>query len=169
MIELMVVVAIVAILAALAAPNFTPMIERYRVRQSLEEISSTLYFARSEAIKRGGGIIILKAPNSGTCNLAGSNAQWGCGWRVFADTDGSGVQNGSEPTLQTSPEPANTNIVLTGNLGRITIDRWGTFTGAPATGILLYPGAKAPSDPSAAILCVSPSGRIRSIPGSGTC
>ena len=57
-IELMVVVSIVAILAALAAPSFTPLIERWRVRSAIEHLTSTLYFARSEAIKRGGGITI---------------------------------------------------------------------------------------------------------------
>ena len=35
-IELLVVVAIVAILTALAAPSFTPLIERWRVRQARE-------------------------------------------------------------------------------------------------------------------------------------
>ncbi|MGL6206135.1 MAG: pilus assembly FimT family protein, partial [Giesbergeria sp.] len=57
-IELMVVVAIVAVLAALAAPSFTPLIERWRVRQAAENLTSSLYFARSEAIKRGGGIAL---------------------------------------------------------------------------------------------------------------
>ena len=53
-IELLVVVAIVAILAALAVPSFTPLIERWRVRSTAENLASTVYFARSEAIKRGG-------------------------------------------------------------------------------------------------------------------
>jgi type IV fimbrial biogenesis protein FimT len=54
-IELMVTVAILAVLAGIAAPSFNPIIERWRVRQVSEELQSTLYFARSEAVKRGGG------------------------------------------------------------------------------------------------------------------
>ena len=50
-IELMVVLAILAVLAALAAPSFNPLIERWRVRQATEALQSTLYFARSEAIR----------------------------------------------------------------------------------------------------------------------
>ena len=50
MIELMTVVAIMAILLALAGPSFTPLIERWRVRDSAETLTSTLYYARSEAI-----------------------------------------------------------------------------------------------------------------------
>lgn len=52
-IELMVVVSIVSILAALAAPSFALLIENWHVRESAEQVQSTLAFARSEAIKRG--------------------------------------------------------------------------------------------------------------------
>ena len=45
-IELMVVVSIVAILAALAGPSFAPLIERWRVRDAAEGLTSTLYYAR---------------------------------------------------------------------------------------------------------------------------
>ena len=55
-IELMVVVAIVAILTALAAPSFATMVESWRVRLATEHLQSTLYYARSEAIKRGGRV-----------------------------------------------------------------------------------------------------------------
>ena len=41
-IELMVVVSIVAVLAALAAPSFTPLIESWRVREATEQLQSTL-------------------------------------------------------------------------------------------------------------------------------
>ena len=57
-IELMVVVAIIAVLAALAGPSFTALIERWRVRDAAETLTSSIYYARSEAIKRGGNIII---------------------------------------------------------------------------------------------------------------
>jgi len=169
MIELMVVVAILATLAALAAPSFTPIVERWRVRQSVEEMTSALYFARSEGIKRGGGVVMVKLPNSGTCSLAGTNEDWGCGWTIFADTNGNGVQNAGEPTLQTAPLPANTNIVLPGNGGKITVDRWGAFNGLSVTAVRLTPVGKTISDPASAAICVSSGGRVRTVPGSGLC
>ena len=71
-IELMVVVAIMAILAALAAPSFTPIIERWRVGQVIGGLESTLYYARAEAIKRGGNVTISKlANNTNGCTTAG--------------------------------------------------------------------------------------------------
>ncbi|MBP6653225.1 MAG: prepilin-type N-terminal cleavage/methylation domain-containing protein, partial [Xylophilus sp.] len=56
LLEVMVVVSILAVLAALAAPSFTPMIERWRVRQAVEATTSMLYYARSEGVKRGGNV-----------------------------------------------------------------------------------------------------------------
>ena len=76
-IELMVVVSIVAILAALAAPSFSPLIENWRVRESAEQLQSTLYYARSEAIKRGGQVLIQKIPNNtnGCTTATGTRAR----------------------------------------------------------------------------------------------
>ena len=82
-IELLVVVAIVAILAALAAPSFTPLIERWRVRSTAENLASTVYFARSEAIKRGGSIAI------------DATGGWNTGWKVTH------TQNSTTTDLQT--------------------------------------------------------------------
>lgn len=169
-IELMVVVGILATLAALAAPNFTPMIERYRVRQSVEELTSTFYFARSEAIKRGGGIAIAKTPNvPGVCSFATTPTDWGCGWVVFIDTNDDGVVNGAEQILQTAPPPANSKVVMPANTGSIRVNRWGNFTGIPPAGIFVFPGAKTSSDPSSFLVCVAASGKIKTIPASGTC
>ena len=52
MIELMITIAILAALAALAAPSFTDFIERARLRSSVEEVVSFLATARQEAVKR---------------------------------------------------------------------------------------------------------------------
>lgn len=50
LIEAMVVVALVAILAALAAPSFTTLIANQRVTSSAQELQTLLQFARAEAV-----------------------------------------------------------------------------------------------------------------------
>jgi len=50
--ELMVTIAVFAILASLAIPNFIAWLPNYRLRSGAEEIQSTLQFARITAIKR---------------------------------------------------------------------------------------------------------------------
>lgn len=144
----MVVVAIVAILAALAAPSFRPLIERWRVRSAAEDLTSTLYFARSEAIKRGGGVAI------------DASGGWNKGWKVTH------TQGGVTTDLQVSTTPSNLTLVQSGDVNMLYIDRWGmlseTSGGAPALGmnILLHPTGKSTTDISAIRLCIVSGGRI---------
>ena len=52
LIELMVVIALVAILAAIALPNLRDFIRDNRVQSQAEELNSLLQYARSEAVTR---------------------------------------------------------------------------------------------------------------------
>ena len=81
-IELMVTVAVLGVLAAIAAPSFQPLIERWQVRQVSEELQSTLYFTRSEAIKRGGNIIIQRSTSASNCSVSDADL-WKCGWVFY--------------------------------------------------------------------------------------
>jgi len=51
MIEVMIVIAVIAILAAIAVPNIIGWLPNYRLRSGTEEIQSTLQLARLRAIK----------------------------------------------------------------------------------------------------------------------
>jgi prepilin-type N-terminal cleavage/methylation domain-containing protein len=64
LIEVMVVVAIIGILAAIAVPSYQDMIERNRLKQAVESLADDLKFARTEAIKRSTNVTLAFA---GTC------------------------------------------------------------------------------------------------------
>ena len=162
-IELMVTVAILAILATLAAPSFTGIMERWRVRQAAEGLQSTLYYARSEAIKRGGGVAISKiANNTNGCTTASNTDDWGCGWIVCEDTNGNGSCNVGEPVLQRFDAPTRLEITRSSSDADIGLNRWGAITGA-WIGFTLVPQGKNLSDPAAKGVCVSSGGRVRVI------
>lgn len=182
LIEVMVVVAIIAVLAALATPSFTPIIERWRVRQAAEDLQGTLYYARSEAIKRAGNVIVAKNGNAAGCTTAATNTEWGCGWRVFFDANSNGSQDPcvatdtpNECDLQVAPSPTRIEIKLPDSTGSITVDRWGmlSHTGGAATptsmSFELMPKDKTLADASAVKLCTGTGGRIARIKGSETC
>lgn len=157
-IELMVVISIIAVLAALAGPSFSGLIERWRVRSAVEELQSMLYYARAEAIKRGGNVTL--EPASG-------------GW-----TDGWEVKNGSN-TLQTSPAPTRVDIRLADSSdanvsGSIGADQWGQLASTAGGGQVfvfrLKPAGASATNPAATSLCVYPAGSIRRLgDGNGTC
>ena len=52
LVELMVVIAIVAILATIAVPSFNSFIDKYRVKRAADTLSAFLINAKSEADKR---------------------------------------------------------------------------------------------------------------------
>lgn len=159
-VELMVVVGIIAVLVALAGPSFTLMIESWRVRDATESLRSTMLFARSEAIKRGGGVAIHKLPNAGNCTSPNSNQDWDCGWVVCQDTNNNGACGASEPVLQRVETPARVQVTRTGGGASIKLNRWGLVDGA-WPGFSLAPLDKNTTHPGARGVCMSSGGRIR--------
>lgn len=73
LVELMVVIGIVAILAAFAAPNLGLMIKRQRIKTAAFDVFASLTFARSEAIKRNTTVTLT--PVAGGTN-------WAQGWQI---------------------------------------------------------------------------------------
>jgi type IV fimbrial biogenesis protein FimT len=71
LIELMVVITIVAILAALAAPSFDSLIESQRAKSAATDIYVALTRARSEALKRNANVTVT--PKGG----------WAAGWQIL--------------------------------------------------------------------------------------
>lgn len=71
LIELVVVVTIVGILAALAIPSMQHLIMAQYVRSGADELQTSLFFARSEAIKRAVNVRVI--PTGGA---------WTGGWTV---------------------------------------------------------------------------------------
>jgi len=160
-IELLVTVGIVGVLAALAAPNFSVLIERWRVRQAAEQLQSTLHYARSEAIKRGGRVAIQKIPNNTNgCTSATGNRDWDCGWIVCHDTNNSGTCTSTEPVLQRIETPARVQVTRTGGSVSIKLNRWGLVDGT-WLGFSLVPLDKSTTHPGARGVCMSSGGRIR--------
>lgn len=108
-IELMVVVAILGIVAAIAAPNMRDMVRKQRVRSMSFDIFSSLTFARSEAIKRNASVMMAR-----TCG------NWSQGWRI-ADSNGNelrreGSNNCAIPASVDVVGPASVTYTGTGRL-----------------------------------------------------
>lgn len=162
-IEIMVVVAILGVLASLAAPSFGPVIERWRVRDAAESLQSALFYARSEAIKNGGNVTLLRTPNGDGCTNATATTQWGCGWTVFVDTNNNGVQNTGEATLKIVPAPTRVEINLASSNGYITIDRWGQLDSATSKNFdfRLMPQGASTTHTGATAICVGLGGHFK--------
>ena len=166
-IELIVFVSIVGILAALAAPSFRTVIENYRVRRATEDLVSTIYLARAEGIKRGGGVVLRKA-GAANCSGATQIEQWDCGWFVFVDSNGNKLIDPGEETIQTAPAATGVSITFTLHNALASVDRWGQFSGAGAFGFIVRPSGNT-SAASTTALCMSSGGRLATRKGVTSC
>lgn len=82
LIELMVVIAVLGVLAALAGPSFSSFISAQRIRNASFDLVSDLLLARSEALTRQTAVVIT--PSSSSAD------GWTGGWRLNA-TSASGA------------------------------------------------------------------------------
>jgi type IV fimbrial biogenesis protein FimT len=80
LIELMVTLAVAAVVLTLGVPSFQDMMRNNRLTTYANAMISDLNFARSEAIKGGGGI-----NGKLRVTMRKSGANWEQGWDVFLD------------------------------------------------------------------------------------
>ncbi|MEO7432625.1 MAG: GspH/FimT family pseudopilin [Dokdonella sp.] len=90
LIEMMVTIAIVAILAAIALPSYQQAIKTNRVTADTNDLISAFNIARNEAISRGHPVSVCASSNGTSC--AGvAVTDWSSGWIAFTDYGAPGV------------------------------------------------------------------------------
>lgn len=87
MVEMMITLAIMAILLAVAIPSFQGLIASTRLTSLTNEFITALTQAKSDAVRRGTRVTICMSANGNQCNNAGS---WDQGWIIFTDTTRAG-------------------------------------------------------------------------------
>jgi type IV fimbrial biogenesis protein FimT len=112
--ELVTVVVIVGVLAALAAPSFAELIRSQRIKSTANDLMAALTFARSEAVKRNADVTVAAITVSGT-------ASWNNGWTVSYVEGGAPVTPRSQPKLNqlaVTPTPTTLTAITFGGGGR---------------------------------------------------
>ncbi|MDM0023310.1 GspH/FimT family pseudopilin [Variovorax saccharolyticus] len=168
LVEVLAVLAIVAVLAGLAMPGFGRTLERYRLRAAEEGLRSALYTARSEAIRRGGGVTLRRASGGG-CTPA-SEQDWSCGWTLFADTDGNGRHDPGEALIQAWPAPrgVQATVSVAAPSTYLNLNRSGRFHNLGAFRFTLRP-ERSSDDKAARVMCMSSAGRLQTLQGTDRC
>lgn len=98
LVELMITLAVAAILFAIAGPSYRTFQANNRATSQANLLLSALNFARSEAINQGTIVTICpKSTASVTSTTCGSNADWANGWHAFTDASGAaGTLDGTD-------------------------------------------------------------------------
>lgn len=110
----MMVLGIAAILLTLAAPSLTQLVQTNTMSSTVNTFLTDMRYARSESIRRGGGVVMCRSNNSEAAAAAcdsGSASGWESGWIVFHDLDNSGTRLPSEPVLRVHAPIATVNSI----------------------------------------------------------
>ncbi len=92
LVELLVVLAVGAILLAIAVPGYAFLVNTNRLAAATNALVSSLQLARSEAIKRGMRVTVCKTSNAmAETPACDTTASWQQGWLVFVDGGTKGV------------------------------------------------------------------------------
>ena len=111
LVELMTVLAILAIMQAWAVPGFARMLNASRTSVTTDGLHKHLLLARSEAGKRGSRVVLCKSASGVSCNPTGG---WEQGWIVFHDVNNNAAIDSGETLLsvmQALPE----SVKVSGN------------------------------------------------------
>lgn len=155
LIELMVTIAVMAIVAAIAFPSFQSTIRSNRVASTNNEILGLLNLARSEAIRsnRGGGVC-------GSSDGVSCDGSWSGGMLAYADVNGDGALSSGETVLRFVG--GNPKLKITGPSAVVAFDGRGRRRASSDQEILLQPDVCSQGAPHKRTLMVNASGQIRS-------
>lgn len=185
LIEVMVVIAIVAILVSLAVPSFVGLIASTSISRTVNGFISDTRYARGEGMRRGKTVTICRSNDpaaavpvcSGGDGLAVGG--WMEGWVVFFDDNGNGVFNSPADTVLRAQEAATgisdffavaanaTSAVATGN--RITYDASGRAVGQQGRWLVHASGSLSADNYYTRTLCMNSVGRVRVQQGDVAC
>ena len=165
LIELLTVLAILGVLAGLAAPSFTSLFERWQTNKAASTLESALFYARSESIRRGGGLVLIRqSTGEGCTSTDDTRTDWRCGWVLASTSDKTVVLHASDQTFP--------NVVISASSAgdEIHLDRWGGMSlnnTSNSFSFALHHKNKSANDGKN--LCIASGGMARQITGSSSC
>jgi type IV fimbrial biogenesis protein FimT len=119
--ELIMVLAIAAVMLAIAVPDMRQLIRRQQLKAAVNDLFGAIDLTRSQAIARGGQVQLVPADAAGV--------DWSRGWVVFVDRDGDRRPgDGEEVIMRHGPVP---NGIVIGS----------SFSSQPTPDYLAYNGA----------------------------
>jgi prepilin-type N-terminal cleavage/methylation domain-containing protein len=176
LIELLVTAAVAAIALGLGVPSMLRLMARHAISAQADEMRDALRGARSEAMKRGGPVILCRteASSGGRCAQGGGDWQT---WMVFADADRSGNYEAGDPVVNGHTETSR-RLSVRSEVASVRFEPTGIALPSGGAGnvvFLLSPAGTsagaAPADDRASQrqVCVSTRGDVVVVDGHGTC
>lgn len=97
LLETSIVIAILGILGAIAAPGLSEMLRSRKAVAFAGVLHTELNLARNTAIMRGSRTVLCRSRDGERCEFSGA---WTRGFMSFVDVDGNGDRSADEPVLR---------------------------------------------------------------------
>jgi len=109
LIELIVTLAVAAILVTAAVPALRTFVQNSRITTQTNDVLGDINFARSEAIRRGQNVEVCTSTNGTSCNGAGV---WTTGRLIWTDADNNGSLDATEALRYREAVSGSTNALI---------------------------------------------------------
>ena len=130
MVELLMALAIAAILCAVSVPALGGLVHKTQSRVAVEAMFTSLNLARNTAVSRQGEVVVCASSDGQRCD--GKRA-WQHGWIVFNDTDHDGKRDANESIVEVVQPQAGVVILSSADRPHVTYRSDGTSPGTNAT------------------------------------
>ena len=155
--ELMVTVAIAAILLTIAVPQFKRQIEQSQFTNTSNELLGAMNYARAEALRRSRPVTVAPL----------DSASWNSGWQAFLDVNRNGALDGAAVLRQGN---AITAAQLTTTAAFVTFDSNGRrWSGGPAAFVQIEAFKVGAAADLKRTVCIASSGRSVIAKGTLSC
>lgn len=113
LIELMITLAVAAVVLTLGVPSFGRIVEQNQLATNVNLLVQSMTLARSEAVKRNKRTVLCDSSDATACGTSGAFEQ---GWIVFVDEDGDGGFDSTSEELIYVQGALSENISISANL-----------------------------------------------------
>jgi type IV fimbrial biogenesis protein FimT len=124
--ELIIVMLIVGILAAVGTSSFRYVSASNRIAAEINALLADMRYARTEAIKEGLFVTVCASADGATCSKTGP---WQNGWIVISDPTGTQTPSGSplhiQPALSTAYNYSTDQMIVDNSFWAVTFNRQG--------------------------------------------
>jgi type IV fimbrial biogenesis protein FimT len=170
LVELLATLAVAAIVSALGVPSFLRLLARHAVAAQAGELQDAVRAGRSEAMKRGGPVVLCRTESSNPGHCAGSAGDWRT-WLLFADVGRTGAFKGGDVIVREHLD-ASSRMTVVGSAASIRFEATGIARADTGDAVFVLspagPGA-AGDRTSVRRVCVDPRGEVAVTAGGAAC
>lgn len=155
LIELMVAIAVLAVLLAIGMPSFAALLRQWRQDSAVDAFVGDLRLARSTATRTSRPVVVCAVGSAGRCS---TGADWAGGWLVFSDLDGNGERDAGEPVIaQRGAQAGIASMLDKASPAKLSFRSNGTLSGTTDSVSVQPQGASGPTQ----LITINMLGRAR--------